>query len=90
MAIIDYRATTVGRAFTLNALATALIAIITVQAKSWLDSIEAFNSDLARTIAAFLAGFISALIIYWFMFFTLNFGGGMIADEEPVRFEGFF
>lgn len=91
MAIINYRATTVGRAFTLNALATALIAIITVQTKAWLDSIQAFNSDFARTLGAFFAGFVSALIIYWLMFFVFDFGGGMLADpNEPVEFKGFF
>ena len=90
MGIIDYRETTVGKAFTLNAFATALIAIITVQVKSWLDDIKLFASEFAKTFFAFLAGFVGALIIYWIMFFIFGFGGGMLADLEPVKFEGFF
>lgn len=88
MAVIHYRATTVQSAFILNALAAALIAIITVQVKQSLDKYRVFENNVARIFVAFLSGFLSALVIYWAMYFIFDFGGGMLASPMPVKATG--
>lgn len=85
MPFIDFRATNINRAFILNAFATSLIAIVTIEAKNLLDENEVSQSEYFRAFLAFASGFLSALIIYWVMYFFFGFGGGMLAGSEPIK-----
>lgn len=84
MPILDFRSTNINRAFLLNAFSTALIAIVTIEAKNLLDRNEISESQIARTFLAFLSGFLSALVIYWVLYFLFGFGGGMLAPSQPI------
>lgn len=87
--IKGYRATEIQRAFILNALATALIAAVTVEAKALLDGLELFRgSEFVTGLISFFIGFVAALIIFWGLYGVFGFGGGMISPDEPVKATG--
>lgn len=81
MAIVNYRATTLNRAFILNALATTLIALVTVEARFVIDRYTDVNNEFVSILMTLLIGFFSALIIYWVLFFIFGYGGGMLASD---------
>ena len=76
--IPGFRATTYVKAFILNSLATALIAIVAIESKTSLDRHTDFNEP-SKVAIAFFAAFIAAFITYCFLYFLFHFGGGMLA-----------
>ena len=74
-----FKATTFFKAFALNALATALIAIIAITTKGSLDK-DTKLEESAKGFIAFLAAFVSAFCTYVILYFLFHFGGGMLAN----------
>lgn len=76
--IPGFRATTYFKAFILNSIATALIAIVAVEAKVLLDRHTEINEP-SKVAIAFIAAFIAAFITYCCLYCLFHFGGGMLA-----------
>ena len=84
-----FRANTVGRAFLLNAIATALIAWAAVEIRFLLDGTAQPASEGICTIITLSTTFAAALVIYVVLYILFNFGGGMMVDKnssfvEPI------
>lgn len=77
--IPGFKATTFFKAFVLNALATALIAIIAISTKDALNKDKEMH-EATRGFVAFLAAFISAFVTYVILYMLFHFGGGMLAN----------
>ncbi len=77
--IPGFKATTYFKAFVLNALATALIAIIAITTKDALDK-DPNLQETTKGFIAFLAAFISAFVTYVILYMLFHFGGGMLAS----------
>lgn len=85
MPLFDYRAITINRAFILNAVAAALIALATVEIRLMLERNKDMTNDFFNIIITLISAIIAALIIYWIMYFIVGFGGGMIADPQKPK-----
>ena len=83
------RTNTVGKAFILNAIATALIAFVAVETRFLLEKNENItNEALCITItlcSSLCSSLFAALVIYSILFVLFNFGGGMMATGEPIK-----
>ena len=85
-----FRATNVWKAFTLNSIVAALVIMIAMLMKQWLDTyqdekgrsvtrVTSFKSVSLTLIATFLASFGA----YTIMHFVFDFGGGMETSVNP-------
>jgi len=86
-------ATTILKAFILNAIAGALIATLAIEARRELDNekgrVYAFVNpffagdsltEQQKAIAVAVTSLIGALVVYHFMYFLFGFGGGMLTS----------
>ncbi len=73
-----FRATTIPKAFLLNAMATGMIALIAVETRAQLDKHKLTEST--KVIINLGTTLLSALITYWTMYVLFNFGGGMLTN----------
>jgi hypothetical protein len=93
----DFRATTLPRAFLLNAVATAAIAALAIEMRSQLDNQKSrtygyFNSmfegeslsERDKIIIVFSTALIGALVVYHMMYALVGFGGGMLTGDSKV------
>ena len=84
-----FRSTDLLNAFVLNALATAVIATMTVVIDDELtilkDKYQWKLSKSVRRLIAFVLAFLVGLICYLLLYFFLGYGGGMIAAKD-VKF----
>jgi Mn2+/Fe2+ NRAMP family transporter len=84
-----FRSTDLLNAFVLNALATAVIATMTVVIDDELtilnDKYQWKMSNSVRRLIAFVLAFLVGLICYLLMYFFLGYGAGMIAAKH-VKF----
>lgn len=84
-----FRSTDLLNAFVLNALATAVIATMTVVIDDELTLMsETYNWNMnssVRRLIAFVLAFLVGLICYLLMYFFLGYGAGMIAAKH-VKF----
>jgi len=92
--ISNFTATTVFRAFILNAIAIAAIATVTVQMRALLDKQEnkiydflhkLLNGDndvdfteFQKLVIIFLTAFTVAILVYHLMYLVFGFGRGML------------
>ena len=81
--IPNFRATNFGKAFTLNAIVTSLIAFTAVLSHDLLDNkikkkVYVYLSTIGLT-------FISALICYALMYGLFGYGGGMLASPVQIN-----
>lgn len=87
MPIVNFKSTTVWKAFTLNALASSIIIVLAIVIKSKLDKYTIEKNKITResTLASvsytFLFTFISTFLAYALMFFIFGFGSGMLAQN---------
>ena len=88
MGLYNFRATNIHKAFILNALATSLIAYVSVQVKAYVDILfeTTLVNEFFKVTLSIIVGFIAAIAIYYILFYIFNFGGGMLAGDEPVTF----
>jgi len=83
--IKNFKATNFNRAFILNAFCIGLISTLTIQVRSYLDSLGRKTNDgwkvsnIEKTFIVFVAGFLVALLVYYMMWLLVEFGGGMLA-----------
>lgn len=78
-----FRATTVGKAFLLNAIASTIITVFAVELKFYLKD----HKDLdikGKWIIGILGTFLAALITYLILFVVFNFGGGMLTKKNRI------
>ena len=84
-----FRSTDLLNAFVLNALATAVIATMTVVIDDELTILNDKHhwkmSNSVRRLIAFVLAFLVGLICYLLMYFFLGYGAGMIAAKH-VKF----
>ena len=79
MALIKgFRATTLNKAFLLNAIAAALIASIAVIVKDRLDAKTKLVYE-DKFFVVLIITFISAIIVYGILYLLFGFGRGMLA-----------
>lgn len=79
MALIKgFKATTIRKAFLLNALAAALISSIAVLVKDRLDA-ETKMAYMDKFKVVLIITFIASLIVYNILAILFGFGGGMLA-----------
>ena len=91
----NLRADTYPKAFFLNALATALIAVLAIEMRLELNTISSRLyrytnyllqghkpfTELQKSIIAFIMTFFVALIVYGIMYAFFLFGGGMLVQK---------
>lgn len=95
----SFYATTIFKAFILNAIAVALIATFAVEIRRELNDVKGrfylfvnpFFSGEAMTerqkaIVVALASFIGAILVYHIMYVVVGFGGGMLTSSSNPRF----
>ena len=89
--IQGFRATTKFRAFTLNALVSAILIVMTIQVKSSLDKyfdkdkhkhLPKIHTSFRSLTLTFLVSFGTAFLSYWLMSIAFGFGGGMLVSED--------
>lgn len=79
------RTNTVGKAFILNAIATALIAFVAVETRFLLEKNENITNEALCITITLCSSLFAALVIYSILFVLFNFGGGMMATGEPIK-----
>ena len=82
--IRDFKATTIWKAFILNALVSALVLVIAITIKGKLDNyVITKGNEIDRqstwksVMITFMFAFISSFLAYTLMYFTFGFGIGM-------------
>ena len=93
MPISDFLSgTDIRRAFTVNALATGLVALVAVYAQrifdSWLNPEDENRSawyEVLSVVGTLIVTFVSALLVYWFLYWIGDFGGGMLAAPKKKK-----
>lgn len=83
--IRGYKATTIEHAFILNSIASALIASMSIEMRTYLDkkSEEKNNTwiltESQKAVIVFITGFITALVTFIILNILFGFGAGMLA-----------
>ena len=83
--IKKFRATTIPKAFLLNAIAAALIAALSIEMRIYLDNKDIENtnnwnlSEKQKAVIVFVTAFIVAIITYSILHLLTGFGYGMLA-----------
>lgn len=87
MPLIDFRGTTLWKAFLLNALATSMIVVVAFIVKKRMESfVDEKGNKITHILTTthlfytFLVTFLAAIISYVGLFFLFGFGGGMLAQ----------
>jgi hypothetical protein len=97
--IPKFRSTTYGRAFLLNALVTAAIAVFAIEMREQLQNVKGniygyFDGILdGKTLSEFqITGivfgttFLAAFIVYNLMYIIFHYGSGMIVADKRVTY----
>lgn len=97
--IKSFYATTVLKAFVLNAIAVALIATFAVEIRRELDDVKgqfylfinpffagSAMTERQKAIVVALASFLGAILVYHIMYVVFGFGGGMLTSGGPTKF----
>lgn len=97
--IQNFYATTIFKAFVLNALAVALISTFAVEIRKALNDVKGrfylfvnplfSGSDLnekQKSVIVALASFAAAMLVYVIMFLIFGFGAGMLSSGHKATF----
>ena len=97
--IKSFYATTVLKAFILNAIAVALIATFAVEIRRELDDVKGqfylfvnpffaggAMTERQKAVVVALASFLGAILVYHIMYVVFGFGGGMLTDSPKSPF----
>ena len=81
--VIDFRATSIWRAFVLNAVVLACIATLSIELRRYLDIKEETKglSTTRKVLITMLGTFIIGIIIYVIVRQLFGFGEGLLACE---------
>jgi hypothetical protein len=96
----SFRATSISRAFVINAMIGALIAALIVEMRLQFRDGKSVFTGYAQTIfnvsdklniwqkltATFIAGALASLLIYHLAYFIIAFGGGFLVGPRPARY----
>jgi len=90
----NFYATSIFKAFILNAIAVALIATMAVELRKELNDVKGrfyllvnplFQgnelTERQKAIVVAIASFLGAILVYHFMYFLFGFGGGMLTSN---------
>ena len=77
--ISDFRATSYVKAFLLNSIIMALIAVVAYESHNLLEKYVTKMNEISRVAISFASAFITAMLAYFSMYFLFGFGGGMLA-----------
>jgi hypothetical protein len=83
--LINFRATSIWKAFILNAFAVSFIAIIAVESRRQVGklTIDVLDiSNASKELISFVATFIAAMIVYMAMYLAVGYGGGMLSSKK--------
>jgi hypothetical protein len=93
--IKGFKSTTIWKAFFLNSLVAALVIVIAISVKSYLDHWTVINSDydpydsdykakretsFKSIIVTIIVTFLASMITYVGMYYAVGFGGGMMVS----------
>lgn len=97
--IKSFYATTIFKAFILNAIAVALIATFAVEIRRELNDVKgqfylfvnpffagSEMTERQKAVVVALASFIGAIMVYHIMYIVFGFGGGMLTNSTNPRF----
>ena len=97
--IKTFRATSVFKAFILNALAVAIIATLSIELRYLLENDKSqtylfFNrlliakelSEIQKTLIVFTATTIFAFLAYNILYMLFEYGGGMLVSTSRVKY----
>ena len=76
------RSTTFTKAFVLNAIATALIALVAIETKAFLVTSAITFSPVVQGIITFISAFFTAILVYFLLYLIFGFGGGMLVPIQ--------
>ena len=76
-----FKSTSIFRAFILNSLAIAIIAVFTIEIKDTLDKNETNLNKNLRIFITFLSSLAIGLTCYGMMWLIFGFGGGMLINN---------
>jgi hypothetical protein len=95
----NFYATTVFKAFVLNAIAVALIATMAIELRRELDDVKGrlyllvnpfFSgntlTERQKATVVAIASFMGAILVYHFMFVLFGFGGGMLTSTIGTKY----
>ena len=95
----SFYATTIFKAFVLNAIAVALIATFAVEIRRELNDVKgqfylfvnpffagSAMTERQKAVVVALASFLGAILVYHIMYVFVGFGGGMLTDGRSYPF----
>jgi hypothetical protein len=95
----SFYATTILKAFVLNAIAVALIATFAVEIRRELDDVKGqfylfvnpffaggTMTERQKAVVVALASFLGAILVYHIMYVVFGFGGGMLTNSPSPPF----
>lgn len=91
--LINFRAINISNAFILNSIVISLIALISIEVDLFIknrwnyqEPSTFFSFDnIIRILISLLISFLSALFVFWMMYFIFGFGGGLLAPKVPMK-----
>ena len=97
----SFRATSIFRAFLINAFVSALVATIIVEVRYAIEkgkgdlynsirvtfnSGNPWNDDLSKMRSTFIIGFLVTLLLYNILYVVIAFGGGSVASSNIASY----
>ena len=85
-----FRATTIPKAFLLNAIVISVIATIAIEVRFALDKDTSKNlTEAGKGGIIFITTFIGGLLTYSIMYILFNYGSGMLGSKNLTPFRWF-
>lgn len=87
----NFFADTFMKAFILNAIAVAVISALSIEIRSYLDTLGRdvkggwSLSSITKTIIVFTSAFMVAIVVYLILYFLVGFGGGMLTTHKRIH-----
>lgn len=88
ISLYNYRATTITKAFVINAIVISIITVLGIELRR-LINIEVYSKNLPnwlQIILTMVGTSLMAFFVFIFMRFCLNFGDGMLATSNYPSF----
>jgi len=86
--IVNFRPTTIRKAFLLNAFILACIAALSIELRRWLDELQETKglANYKKLIITLLGTYLIAICIYLLGRVLFGFGGGMLTAHKIATF----
>jgi hypothetical protein len=84
MLISGFKATSIWKAFFLNSLILAIVAVGAVESKAYVEKLGWFEDqdEVVKALGTFLITFFVGVFSYLLMYSIFGFGGGMLVDVK--------